>query len=193
MTVTIIGILTAIAIPQYQSYQAKGRTLEAKIALANLYSKQTAFFTAHRSYVSCLEYIGYNLKSDFDNRLYAVGFKNASTAANNIVINRGVLPLDCNTSDWNDGITDATPPISHGYNSGDGAGGQDGTERSEVANTILVGDLTATPPVVGDNVAPGGDTFNAVAVGRISTDANDGFDVWEIDQDKDVQQRQVGY
>ena len=38
VVVAIIGILAAIAIPNYQTYQAKARQSEAKIALAAIYT-----------------------------------------------------------------------------------------------------------------------------------------------------------
>ena len=184
MAVTIIGILTAIALPQYRSYQAKGRTLEAKIALANLYSKQTAFFTAHRSYVSCLDFIGYNLKPDFSNRIYAVGFESKANDANQRIVNRGILHRDCNNvaSTWGNNNM-AIPPSSYGYNSGAGGGGQGGTVQAVL--TSAGGPLAAT-----DVVNNAGDEFTAIAAGQISSN---GFDVWEMDQDKNIRQRRVGY
>lgn len=45
IVVTIIGILAAIAVPNYQRFQAKARQSEAKSNLAALYAAEKAFFS----------------------------------------------------------------------------------------------------------------------------------------------------
>ena len=59
VVVAIIGILSAVAIPQFQTYQAKSRTSEAKLALAAIYSAQIAFQGENDTYHSCLPVMGY--------------------------------------------------------------------------------------------------------------------------------------
>src|ERR1035437_6041984 len=58
VVVAIIGILAAIAIPQYQTYAARARQSEAKIALASIYTSEHGFFAEQSTYTSCLRQIG---------------------------------------------------------------------------------------------------------------------------------------
>ena len=44
VVVAIIGILSAIGIPQYSKFQAKARQSEAKTALSALYTAETSFY-----------------------------------------------------------------------------------------------------------------------------------------------------
>lgn len=50
ITVMIIGILAAIAIPQYQQYVTKARRTEAKSALARVQGAQERYFTVNNTY-----------------------------------------------------------------------------------------------------------------------------------------------
>ena len=43
VVVAIIGVLTSIAIPNYQKYQRKARQTEAKLILGGLYASNIAF------------------------------------------------------------------------------------------------------------------------------------------------------
>ncbi len=45
IVVAIIGVLAAIAIPNFLSYQSKSRQSEAKINLGSIFTSQTAFLT----------------------------------------------------------------------------------------------------------------------------------------------------
>jgi type IV pilus assembly protein PilA len=76
VVVAIIGILAAIAIPNYQKFQAKARQSEAKIALAAVYTAEQSFTTENSSYTTCLNQIG--VKSSGAQQYYSVGFYDAS-------------------------------------------------------------------------------------------------------------------
>src|SRR4051794_39668791 len=80
VTVAIIGILAAIAIPQYSKYQARSRQTEAKLSLSHLYTAETSFSLEHGSYTACLATIG--VGADGDRRYYSVGTGNAPAAPN---------------------------------------------------------------------------------------------------------------
>jgi len=72
IVVGIIGILVALAAPNFSRYQSKARQSEAKIALAAIYSAEKSFFSEYSAYVGSLDSIGYapeGLK-----RYYATGF-----------------------------------------------------------------------------------------------------------------------
>ncbi len=50
ITVMIIGILSAIAIPQYQQYVTKARRAEAKAGLARVQGALERYFTVNNTY-----------------------------------------------------------------------------------------------------------------------------------------------
>ena len=62
IVVAIIGILAAIAIPNFLSYQAKARQSEAKTNLGGVYVSETAFFGEQGEYGNFSQ-IGYTLGS----------------------------------------------------------------------------------------------------------------------------------
>lgn len=59
VVVAMIGVLSAIAIPNYQHFTARARQAEAKIALSAIYAAQQAFFGENGSYTYCLRQAGY--------------------------------------------------------------------------------------------------------------------------------------
>lgn len=83
VVVAIIGILAAIAIPQYGKYQARTRTTEAKIALGAIYTAERSFATENNSFTMCIQSIGYapegwtSAAAQGSGRFYAVGFDSA--------------------------------------------------------------------------------------------------------------------
>lgn len=72
VVVAIIGILTAVAIPNFKNYQAKAKTSEAKLALSGLYNGEIALMGDEDIYGSCLPFMGI---SEPKNNYYAIGFK----------------------------------------------------------------------------------------------------------------------
>jgi len=59
IVVAIIGILAAIAIPNYQKYQARSRQKEAQIGLAAAYTAEKSFYGEYGTYTVCLRQMGY--------------------------------------------------------------------------------------------------------------------------------------
>lgn len=59
IAVAIIGILSAIALPAYQSYVLKGQRNLATTFLAGLQAEQEAFFTDRKRYSTNLTGLGY--------------------------------------------------------------------------------------------------------------------------------------
>lgn len=74
VVVAIIGILSAVAIPNFKTYQAKSKTSEAKLQLASLYSAEVSWLSDYDTYATCLAEMGYNPANEQPNRYYAVGF-----------------------------------------------------------------------------------------------------------------------
>jgi prepilin-type N-terminal cleavage/methylation domain-containing protein len=64
MVVATIGILSAVSISAFKKYQAKIRTVDAKIQLASIYSAESAARNDWGTYVSCLNAIGIDAPDD---------------------------------------------------------------------------------------------------------------------------------
>jgi type IV pilus assembly protein PilA len=81
IVVAIVGILAAVAIPNYLKYQAKARQSEAKIALAALFTAEKSAYAEYTTHYACLPIIGY--APDADSRYYGVGFSTANALPSN--------------------------------------------------------------------------------------------------------------
>lgn len=71
VVVAIIGILSAIAVPNFKKYQAKSKQSEAKIQLAAVYSAEVGTSADWDTYATCLTAMGYETPP---RGYYAVGF-----------------------------------------------------------------------------------------------------------------------
>lgn len=60
VVVAIIGILSAVAIPNFKKYQAKSKTTEAKMQLASIYSYELTAASDYDTFASCLGDLGYD-------------------------------------------------------------------------------------------------------------------------------------
>lgn len=74
VVVAIIGILSAIAVPNFKKYQAKSKQSEAKIQLASVYTVETGSMADYDAYATCLDTLGYDTSP---RGYYAVGFNKA--------------------------------------------------------------------------------------------------------------------
>ncbi|MDD0854607.1 type II secretion system protein [Halobacteriovorax sp. GB3] len=86
VVVAIIGILSAVAIPNFKRYQSKAKTSEAKLQLSAIYSALTALQADYDAFGSCLESAGYVAPIG---NYYAIGFSAEATAANQIIVDNG--------------------------------------------------------------------------------------------------------
>ncbi|MBF0311799.1 MAG: prepilin-type N-terminal cleavage/methylation domain-containing protein [Oligoflexia bacterium] len=87
VVVGVIGILSAVAVPQYRRYQVKSKTSEAKIQLGAIFTAEQSYNAEYLTYASCLTTMGYDPREEYPNRFYAVGFaedslQNAVASAN---------------------------------------------------------------------------------------------------------------
>lgn len=77
IVVAIIGILTTIAVPNFNRFQAKARQSEAKSQLAAIYAAEKSFYAEWSTYYGDFRDIGY---SPVGRLSYHVGFAAAGTA-----------------------------------------------------------------------------------------------------------------
>lgn len=98
VVVAIIGLLSAVAIPNFQKYQARAKTAEAKLQLSAIYTAEASFFADYNIYHTCLNYMGYNPSEEISSRYYATGFNVAAatdSTAYASAVNAGISSTDC--------------------------------------------------------------------------------------------------
>jgi type IV pilus assembly protein PilA len=78
IVVAIIGILAAIAIPNFMQYQAKSKQSEAKTNLGGIYTSEVAYFGENNA---------------FSNAFAGIGFQVASTGTQRYTFTLGGTPL----------------------------------------------------------------------------------------------------
>lgn len=98
VVVAIIGLLSAVAIPNFKKYQAKAKVSEAKLQLSAAYTAEQAFFSDFNMYSHCLAYMGFDPGAEFLSRYFAVGIQtpaNINAVAQNSAIVSGLVDANC--------------------------------------------------------------------------------------------------
>lgn len=99
IVVAIIGVLSAVAVPNFKKYQAKAKTSEAKVQLAAAYTAEQAFYGDFGIYSNCLGYMGYDPGAETAARFFAVGFSsitsNINTSAHSSAEGSGLSLVGC--------------------------------------------------------------------------------------------------
>jgi type IV pilus assembly protein PilA len=93
IVVAIIGILAAVAIPQYQQYTNKAKQSEAKLMLSAIYTSEQTFNTENGQYTGCLTGAGFTPEGYSGTThpgYYTVGFNAAGATP-------PTLPTTCKT------------------------------------------------------------------------------------------------
>jgi type IV pilus assembly protein PilA len=116
VVVAIIGLLSAVAVPNFKKYQAKAKMSEAKLQLSALYTAESSFYSDYNMYSQCLVYMGFDPGPEWANRYYAIGFLTAAatngsltTGAYGAAVNSGLNAADCPISNANvDGLASAS-------------------------------------------------------------------------------------
>ena len=165
VVVAIIGILAAIAIPNYQRYQARARQSEAKIALSSAYTSEMGFASESSTYSVCLKRIGTSL--DALKRYYMVGFSTAATAFNT-----------CGPAGTSSCLTYTYSGVTASAACTDTAGESHFTETAKVNKTFTL--ITDQTLLTASSVSQ--DSFIVQAMGNIGVDSL--TDTWTIDQAK---------
>ncbi|MGE3609389.1 MAG: type IV pilin protein [Bacteriovoracaceae bacterium] len=98
VVVAIIGLLAAVAVPNFQKYQARSKTAEAKLQLSAIYTAEAAFFSDYNIYHNCLRYMGYDPSNEAPSRYYTTGFNAGATidaGAHDSAKNSGLNITEC--------------------------------------------------------------------------------------------------
>lgn len=108
VVVAIIGILSAIAVPNFKKYQAKSKQSEAKIQLAAVYSTEIGASADYDSYGVCLLQLGYEqsprgyyrigFHANFDASAKITGCTGGAAAAVEADVGAAALPADFSMS-----------------------------------------------------------------------------------------------
>ncbi|MCK5884547.1 MAG: prepilin-type N-terminal cleavage/methylation domain-containing protein [Bacteriovoracaceae bacterium] len=164
VVVAIIGILSAVAIPNFKKYQAKSKTSEAKLQLASVYSAETAFMADADSYASCLAEMGYDPSAEKPARYYTTGFSDAFASGGAI-----------------NGITCS-------------AGGGDGVSHFLAGKKVAGFSATKAglPPAI-VSVGGGSFTAGAVGAIDTSKATDVMADKWTVNENKFFEHQQTGY
>lgn len=149
VVVAIIGILSAIAVPNFKKYQAKSKQSEAKIQLAMVYTVENTAMADYDTYAACLSFLGYDVPA---RGYYSVGFTGAPTTGNNVVRNRSGSAL----------CTDAATQ-----------------SRLTPGALLFAGDGGAAAATLTGPTALAQSTFTAGAVGNLQTNAWDAWTINE--------------
>lgn len=206
IVVAIIGVLSAVAVPNFKKYQAKAKTSEAKVQLAAAYTAQQAFFGDFGIYHACLAYMGYEPINEFPSRYYAVGFGTdittdingtaATPGAYQNAQNSGMNPASCPdpvVSRFADqpAAAGGTGPVDGAtiFGAGKGMGGQSILTAANFQTA-----LGAAGTALGDQTAAA-QTFVIGAAGIISSDnaTPATSSTITINQDKLISNVRTGY
>lgn len=166
IVVAIIGVLSTIAMPNFNVAVAKARQVEAKSAASSMFTAEKSFYAEQNSYTYYLYDAGYSPESS--RRYYVTGYLNdagdgcASTCWQSDFYSHAV----CTTNQ---------PAFSN--------------------NTTFLANSLANPALapagLAANFSVSSNSFNAVTFGSIASPAV--FDVWQITQDRVMTNLQAGF
>jgi type IV pilus assembly protein PilA len=203
IVVAIIGILSAVAIPNFKKYQAKSKTSEAKLQLASLYTAMNSWYADYSNYATCLNQMGFDVSQEAGNRYYAVGFALKSDDGNAASVNNGA-PASCTADVVNDGLPVVGTAGVFVYGalkkvSNNNVSAADFQAQATVKYTAEVKDadlLAATSAGLSNTYS----FFRAGAVGHVDsksipegTEKVDLADTWTIDSNKNLKSQVIGY
>ena len=218
VVVAIIGLLAAIAIPQYSRFQKRATQTEAKTSLSGLYVAQKSFITEWRFASSDMTQLGFELSGG--DAVYSVGFQARTTNARDAASSdapsgyRGpTRPAQANpnvgnsTPGWpSTGATNSDAPFKANLNCNSLATITQAACEGANAQSPRRGNCTyAASPLActgtyynGDGLTIGSGTEIEFIVGAIgylglegSPDADE-YDAWIMTHDKDISNSQDG-
>ena len=190
VVVAIIGILGAVAIPNFKKYQAKSKTAEAKITLAAHYTLQVEFAAEYDTYATChCAMLNGSVTPCPDiwpkTGHYHVGFGVGNVTASKNAQDNG-FP-NCHFNAGANSYAFAQKPVA----------GKIASWTTSGKNINVIGSNTTA--MTNAKVADEGDIFTSAAVGFISADKakeadlNVATDQWTINEEKVITHVNIGY
>lgn len=171
ITVSIVGILAAIALPNYQNFLARSRQVEAKLSVAAIFLAEISFSAEEGSFTTCLAGVGYT--RPVQNVYYSVGFGSASSTCGASGTN------DCHVNNF----TNFTPCPVGAFPAGAYFGADKSASGPPVDRLTFNANTTTTIT---------GSSFIAAAVGRVSQKGSTTIDAWSIDEKKILRSTRYG-
>ena len=98
IVVAIIGVLAALAVPKFQSFQAKAKQSEAKSNLSHIYTLEQSYYGDQDKYSSVLTEIGFSLQGRVRYN-YTAGLVGAGFLATATATSFSVISADCGKFD----------------------------------------------------------------------------------------------
>jgi type IV pilus assembly protein PilA len=174
VVVAIIGILAAIAIPNFKKYQAKSRTSEAKLILAAGYTSEESFFQEYSHYNTCIAFMGF----------IPTGFAGITTISTTNFYSVGLAAINTRPT----GV--ATANIPAGCDSRGGTFWYWGQRAPGGAATIAAMPLAATSILDANG---GGFVMEANGIIDVDYDTSTTDDSWTIDEAKTLSHARAGF
>lgn len=176
IVVAIIGILAAVAIPNFLRFQAKSKQSEAKSNLAAMYTAQKAFLSEWQIFFGDFRDIGYNPEGELGYRLSNAPAGTLLPATYNYQAGacNGAGPRACGGAAPVAAFTNTAPGGYCGTVLAPGPGNCAETTAAVGFTTAPVINMAAAPP----------NRLLMVASGNIDGDA--GIDEWTINEAKQV-------
>jgi type IV pilus assembly protein PilA len=181
IVVAIIGILSAIAIPNFQKFQARARQAEAKIALAGIYTAEKGYVVDSNTYSQCLQDVGY--QPGGAKALYTIGWPAAQSTCGST----GALACAQTYPAGNVGGPCNALPVNTIATSGGGIAFLANIKTNTATALTPIGAL----PAIGAALAPGvtatatyitQSTFSVAAAGNIANNLL--YDTWTMTDTK---------
>ena len=197
IVVAIIGVLTAIAIPNFQAFQARSRQSEAKAALTSIYTAEQAFHSQWEVYAAPFKVIGYDPGGNYR---YVAGFDDAVTGGKkfcgtggDVVAATAALDLGCGPAPGRKytGIV-GTDVVDKEWNTETYCESARGASCDYVGLAAVDAKLNETVNSNADDTKVGVNTFIARAAGNPAgatvtvTDIKTKGDWWQINEDKEL-------
>ena len=187
VAVGIVGIIAAVAIPQYSKFSARGRQSAAKAELTTMYAAERNFRAEAPSYTACLTDIGVNPNVNGQRSYYSYGYLGTAGVPMATCGRNGTS--DCYATRWNAGGavgTSVCPPANSGFA---GNMGVNGAARTVADAHTPPGSVAANWQLVNK------DWFIIRGAGNITTSALTGatpYDLWNINSNKQLQNVRPG-
>jgi type IV pilus assembly protein PilA len=204
IVVAIIGVLSAVAVPNFKKYQAKAKTSEAKVQLAAAYTAEQGFYGDFGMYGNCLSYMGFDPSREVAARYFAIGIPvtQAINAAVFAAARQNGLSAGASGCPQANALLDGDTHFVAGKSIGSavmsatgnlGAAAAAGTVNA--ACTITTSNDDSVTACIGDQAAEATMTFVIAAAGYIdSTNVTIATaSLWTMNQDKKIVNHVTGY